>query len=87
MHRTAFALAAILFVVATASAQPETPQPAAKQIEIAVSDEMNVRIVCDAARGSGQISLETASQVIGYCLGLLGRLRNAAAAPSTEQRK
>jgi hypothetical protein len=73
MKSTIAASLAFLSTVALAQSQavPTFPVPLSEQ------DTTNIRQVCDIARASGLVNLETALSVARYCVDLIGRVSGA----------
>lgn len=67
-----------VLVLPVADAQEPKPEPAKpKALVIVPDDEASIRVVCEAARSSPSLTLESVANVAGYCLGLLARIRQA----------
>ncbi len=66
----------LIGITALALASPAVAQDAPKEFPLKVTsqDEAAIRAICDYARQSQGINLETAQQVSGYCIGFLGRI-------------
>lgn len=74
----------LLLTTPTFAQAPTVPPPpvAGKvTIDLLPNDEQALRTVCDLARGSSAINLETANQILSYCLSFLGRLKAAVPVP------
>jgi hypothetical protein len=78
--RLAFA-AALFSTAALAQSPPAAPPalPATFPVSISDQDTANIRQVCDIARASGTVNLETAGGVTQYCVALINRFASAAA--------
>ena len=65
----------ILTVLLPAAALAQTP--ATFPVIVSDQDVTNLRQICDFARSSSTVNLETASAVAQYCVGLLNRIAAA----------
>ena len=70
--RYALVILAVLFPAA-ALAQAQSTFP----VVVSDQDVTNLRQVCDFARSSNTVNLETASAVAQYCVGLINRIAAA----------
>lgn len=61
--------------VALAQDKPAPVKP--KMMVVQADDEAALRVICDAARASQAINLETSGQMTSYCLGLISRVKQA----------
>jgi hypothetical protein len=68
---------AVLAVLVPAAAMAQAP--ANFPLTVSDQDTSNLRQICDFARSSSAINLETASAVTTYCVGLINRIAAAEA--------
>jgi hypothetical protein len=72
--RLAF-VATLFSTAALAQSLPAAPPaPATFPVPVSGQDTANLRQVCDIARASGAVNLETASGVTQYCVALINRI-------------
>jgi hypothetical protein len=73
-----YALAAA-YGVAAGLAQSPPAAPATFPVAVTGQDTANIRQICDFARTSSAVNLETAGALAQYCLTLISRIANAEA--------
>lgn len=65
----------VLFALLPTAALAQAP--ATFPLTVSDQDVTNIRQICDFARSSSTVNLETASAVAQYCVGLLNRIAAA----------
>jgi hypothetical protein len=73
------AFAATLISTAAFAQSPPIAAPPTFPVAVSSQDTANIRQICDLARASGSVNLETAGGVAQYCLALIGRIAAAEA--------
>jgi len=77
--RLAFAATLISTAALAQSPPAAAPAPATFPVAVTSQDTANIRQICDFARTSGTVNLETAGALAQYCLALISRIANAEA--------